>query len=179
MVGIRFLVRERVYSVRDLAIKFLDEMTVMSVWQLKTSADLNTPGLALVTVVCPSEMVGGFLQLRHASKYSVYVLVCLLFAYLLNQLDRYALAVTSRPMAHDIHFGDKGCLNNKSFSFRGQTDLCNKVPGNKDKLERNKDRSEHNLFNIFKYLEICNKIYLPCNCDCIKCCCLILHKQCS
>ena len=78
--------------------------------------------------------------LRQAEKYSLYVLACLLAAYLLNQLDRYALAVTSMPMAQDIHFGDKGCVNNKSISFSGQTKLCNKKTGSNEDVEKNKTR---------------------------------------
>ena len=78
--------------------------------------------------------------LRQAEKYSLYVLACLLAAYLLNQLDRYALAVTSMPMAQDIRFGDKGCVNNKSVSFSGQTKLCNKKTGSNDEVEKNKTR---------------------------------------
>ena len=84
-------------------------------------------------------MAGAFLRLRHAGKYAIYVLFCLLCAYLLNQLDRYALAVTSKPMAQDIHFGDKGCLKKKGLDFSGQTKLCNKEPGNSD-VEKNKTR---------------------------------------
>ncbi|ESO86450.1 hypothetical protein LOTGIDRAFT_220749 [Lottia gigantea] len=47
--------------------------------------------------------------------YSVYVLILLLLTYLLNQLDRYMLAITVQPMAQEIHFGDKGCLKNNSL----------------------------------------------------------------
>ena len=62
-------------------------------------------------------MAKGFLQIFKAGGYAVYVLFLLLGTYLLNQLDRYALAVSSQPMAHDIKFGDKGCLPyNSSFS---------------------------------------------------------------
>lgn len=42
--------------------------------------------------------------------YQLYALVLFLFTYLLNQLDRYMLAITVKPMAQDIHFGDKGCM---------------------------------------------------------------------
>ncbi|XP_028410997.1 uncharacterized protein LOC114533625 isoform X2 [Dendronephthya gigantea] len=85
-------------------------------------------------------MAHGFTQLiRQADKYALYVLTCLLAAYLLNQLDRYALVVTSRPMAQDIHFGDKGCVSSKDINFSGQTKLCNKEPGS-DKVEKNKTR---------------------------------------
>ncbi|XP_077986710.1 MFS-type efflux pump MSMEG_3705-like [Glandiceps talaboti] len=46
--------------------------------------------------------------------YAVYVLILLLIAYLLNQLDRYALAIVTQPMAQDIHYGDQSCLKNNS-----------------------------------------------------------------
>ena len=85
-------------------------------------------------------MAGGFLQLRHANRYSLYVLVCLLFAYMLNQLDRYALAVTSKAMAQDIHFGDKGCVKNGSFRFSGHSKWCSKKFDERDEAERNKTR---------------------------------------
>ena len=85
-------------------------------------------------------MAGGLINLvRRADKYALYVLACLLAAYLLNQLDRYALAVTSMPMAQDIHFGDKGCVNSKNVSFSGQTKLCNKEPGSTE-VEKNSTR---------------------------------------
>jgi len=53
---------------------------------------------------------------RGANRYSLYVLALLLFAYLLNQLDRYALAIVTKPasqvllnMFYDTHI----------FSFYG------------------------------------------------------------
>ena len=48
--------------------------------------------------------------------YQVYALVVFLVTYLLNQLDRYMLAITVQPMAQEIHFGDLGCLRNTSFT---------------------------------------------------------------
>ncbi|XP_050414954.1 protein spinster homolog 1 [Patella vulgata] len=47
--------------------------------------------------------------------YSVYVLLILLLTYLLNQLDRYMLAITVKPMAQEIHFGDLGCMVNETY----------------------------------------------------------------
>lgn len=49
-------------------------------------------------------------RLRDAGVYPLYVLLLLLVTYLLNQLDRYALAICAKPMAQEIHFGDKGCM---------------------------------------------------------------------
>ncbi|XP_006820643.1 uncharacterized protein LOC102809729, partial [Saccoglossus kowalevskii] len=54
--------------------------------------------------------------IQHARWYAIYVLILLLTAYLLNQLDRYTLAVCTQPMAQDIHYGDQSCLENTSIS---------------------------------------------------------------
>ncbi|XP_061169687.1 MFS-type efflux pump MSMEG_3705-like [Saccostrea echinata] len=59
---------------------------------------------------------------RTLTPYKLYVLFLLLLTYLLNQLDRYMLAITSKSMAQEIHFGDKACMKNTSFSdnaFKG------------------------------------------------------------
>ena len=53
----------------------------------------------------------GYVQVfRKASGRSLYVLVVLLFVYLINQLDRYALPITAKPMAQELKFGDKSCM---------------------------------------------------------------------
>ncbi len=44
--------------------------------------------------------------LVEAGSYRLYVLTLLLVVYLLNQCDRYAIAVTSRELERDIGFGD-------------------------------------------------------------------------
>ncbi|EDV27921.1 uncharacterized protein TRIADDRAFT_20550 [Trichoplax adhaerens] len=56
------------------------------------------------------------LEFRKVGWYPFYVLIILLLAYLLNQLDRYAIGVTSIYIAQDMHWGDKGCLLNTSYS---------------------------------------------------------------
>ncbi|XP_021341763.1 uncharacterized protein LOC110442462 isoform X2 [Mizuhopecten yessoensis] len=48
--------------------------------------------------------------------YKVFVLVLLLLAFLLNQLDRFMLAITNRSIAQEIHYGDKGCMANTTFT---------------------------------------------------------------
>ncbi|XP_046379348.2 MFS-type efflux pump MSMEG_3705-like [Haliotis rufescens] len=48
--------------------------------------------------------------------YSMYVLVLVLLAYLLNQLDRYMLAITAKPMAQEIRYGDQACMVNTTFT---------------------------------------------------------------
>ena len=52
----------------------------------------------------------GLLRLGQAGGYSIYVLFILLLAYLLNQLDRYMLAITNPTMARDIGYGGEACL---------------------------------------------------------------------
>ena len=47
---------------------------------------------------------------RKANLRSLYVLIILLFTYLINQLDRYALPIVSKPMAQELHFGEKSCM---------------------------------------------------------------------
>ena len=46
---------------------------------------------------------------RQAKPYSLYVLLVLLLTYMLNQLDRYALSITSVEIAQDLKYGDKSC----------------------------------------------------------------------
>lgn len=58
----------------------------------------------------------GCCDVKDVRPYSVFVLVLLLLAYLLNQLDRYMLAITVKPMAQDVHFGDHDCMVNTSFT---------------------------------------------------------------
>ncbi|KAL8609601.1 hypothetical protein ACOMHN_023737 [Nucella lapillus] len=52
---------------------------------------------------------------RWVCSYASYVLLMMVLTYLLNQLDRYLLAVTARPMAQDVPFGDMGCGVNSSL----------------------------------------------------------------
>ncbi|KAK7095407.1 MFS-type efflux pump MSMEG_3705-like [Littorina saxatilis] len=47
--------------------------------------------------------------------YASYVLLLMLLTYLLNQLDRYMLAITSQPLAREVHFGDKACAINETL----------------------------------------------------------------
>ncbi|KAL5011414.1 hypothetical protein ScPMuIL_009965 [Solemya velum] len=58
--------------------------------------------------------VGGEPWQQSLRPYSVYVLFILLATYLFNQLDRYMLAITIKPMAQEIHFGDLACMVNNS-----------------------------------------------------------------
>lgn len=53
---------------------------------------------------------GVFRLVKKASPYSLYVLMLLLAAYLLNQLNRYTLPVTTKAVAQDVHYGSKSCM---------------------------------------------------------------------
>ena len=68
----------------------------------------------------------GVLKLVQAGAYPLYVLLLLLLTYLLNQLDRYMLAIVTKPMAQEIGYGDKVCMTNSSYggqALKGVT--CN------------------------------------------------------
>lgn len=54
-----------------------------------------------------------------AMVYSIYVLILLLIAYLLNQLDRYMISICTKPMAQDIHYGTQACMKNSSYTSAG------------------------------------------------------------
>jgi len=54
--------------------------------------------------------------LRSLTPTKIYVLVLCLLAYLLNQLDRYLLSIMAQHIAHDLKYGDMGCLNSKLFN---------------------------------------------------------------
>lgn len=82
-------------------------------------------------------MAQSFMQVFKAGGYAVYVLLLLLGTYLLNQLDRYALAVSSQPMAHDIKFGDKGCLPYNSTFSKDYEKLCVNSLKDSSQPERN------------------------------------------
>lgn len=55
--------------------------------------------------------------IRKVGLYQVYALILFLITYLLNQLDRYMLAITIRPMTQELHFGDQGCMPGTSTNF--------------------------------------------------------------
>lgn len=47
---------------------------------------------------------------RKAKPYSLYILILLYITYMINQLDRYALSITSVETAQELKYGDKSCL---------------------------------------------------------------------
>ncbi|XP_052789670.1 protein spinster homolog 1-like [Mya arenaria] len=50
------------------------------------------------------------------SIYQVYTLIIFLITYLLNQLDRYMLAITIKPMSQELKFGDMDCMLLSNYS---------------------------------------------------------------
>lgn len=60
--------------------------------------------------------------IRKVGPYQLYALVLFLVTYLLNQLDRYMLAITIKPMAQELMFGDKGCMIMSNYT---ESDLGN------------------------------------------------------
>ena len=54
-----------------------------------------------------------------AKAYSLYVLLVLFLTFMLDQLDRYALPITSIEAAQDLKYGDRSCLrlSNQSKEF--------------------------------------------------------------
>ena len=60
--------------------------------------------------------------------YSFYVLILLLVAYLLNQLDRYMLAIETTQMGREIEYGDLACLKNLTYDSTAFNNVtCSKV----------------------------------------------------
>lgn len=60
---------------------------------------------------------------RQANAYSLYILFTMLVVYMLNQLDRYALSITSVETAQSLHYGDKSCLSLPGVS-KETSNLC-------------------------------------------------------
>lgn len=44
--------------------------------------------------------------------YSIYVLILLTITYMVNQLDKFSLAVVAKPIAQELHYGNKACAVN-------------------------------------------------------------------
>ncbi|XP_053380034.1 uncharacterized protein LOC123546771 [Mercenaria mercenaria] len=64
--------------------------------------------------------------LRKVGPYQFYALLVFLITYLLNQLDRYMLAITIKPMAQELEFGDKGCMIMSNYTESDLGDVkCN------------------------------------------------------
>lgn len=64
-----------------------------------------------------------FSVFTQAKPYSLYVLVVLYLTYMLNQLDRYALSITSIETAQELKYGDKACFKADNVS-KEASEVC-------------------------------------------------------
>ena len=64
--------------------------------------------------------------------YSIVVLILLTLTYLVNQLCRYMLNITTKPIAQEIHYGDIVCLKNTSLKLPSDLN-CEKNGTTKEK----------------------------------------------
>ncbi|XP_078082263.1 protein spinster-like [Mustelus asterias] len=83
----------------------------------------------------------GCLGICQAGVYPLHVLSCLLLTYLLNQLDRYILAIVIQPLAQDIQFGDRSCLPRDSVGQRTQCHNASSQDSCLSLLNENKTQS--------------------------------------
>ncbi len=72
-------------------------------------------------------------MVKGVSVYALYVLVAMLMAYLLNQLDRYTLPIVTSQAGYDLGYGTEICMANKNLTstlleengiFKNATDIC-------------------------------------------------------
>lgn len=49
-------------------------------------------------------------MVRYVKVYALYVLLMMLIAYLLNQLDRYTLPIVTKSAGYDLKYGDLVCM---------------------------------------------------------------------
>jgi len=47
--------------------------------------------------------------------YAVYSLILLTSIYMVNQLDKFSLAVVAKPIAQELHYGNQECIVNKGY----------------------------------------------------------------
>ena len=61
---------------------------------------------------------------KKARPYSLFVLAVLLLVYMLNQLDRYALSITSVETAQELKYGDKACMPLAGNVSKQEAQIC-------------------------------------------------------
>lgn len=79
-----------------------------------------------------------FLIILKLDRYALYVLFLLTAVFVSNQIDRFAFATISQPLARDIKFGDKACLPFNSTFAHDYKDFC--TYGLEDSKEPESDR---------------------------------------
>ena len=45
--------------------------------------------------------------------YSIYILILLTITYMVNQLDKFSLSVVAKPIAQELHYGNRACAVNE------------------------------------------------------------------
>lgn len=96
------------------------------IFLLSDSAHSDEPLLPCDTPQSKLSMPG-----RRQLCYSIYVLLLLVIAYLLNQLDRYTLGIVTKPMSRDLEYGDQACFRNSSLpSTVFKSAVCNATTEN-------------------------------------------------
>lgn len=94
----------------------------MSKLLTESNTDEEEPLIPQVKVAEPKDEM----FIKKVRPYQLYVLLVFLITYLLNQLDRYMLAITIKPMAQELEFGDKGCMIMSNYSESDLGDVkCN------------------------------------------------------
>lgn len=77
---------------------------------------------------------GVYMMVRQVRLYALYVLLMMLIAYLLNQLDRYTLPIVTKSAGYDLGYGDIVCMETHNETLldlfkeynvsKDVTDLC-------------------------------------------------------
>ena len=73
----------------------------------------SIPGYGLINMV------------RHVKVYALWVLLLMLVAYLLNQLDRYTLPIVTKSAGYDLKYGDVICMKTHNETVLGLFDPNN------------------------------------------------------
>ena len=64
------------------------------------------------SLIIPTTLIPFLSRTMAVKCFEVYVLALFVVAYLLNQLDRYILAVVNIPLSQELEYGDKACQVN-------------------------------------------------------------------
>ena len=67
------------------------------------------------------------LTARPNKTYAIYVLILLTGTYMVNQLDKFSLSVVAKPIAQELHYGNRECIVNEDVKqhFTANNHLTN------------------------------------------------------
>ena len=57
--------------------------------------------------------------------YAIYVLILLTCIYMVNQLDKFSLSVVAKPIAQELHYGNRECIVDKDVKGHYNANLTN------------------------------------------------------